>query len=251
MKLIRDTLIVANRDLRVTLRDPFSLIFTLVQPLVFLAFYGPLLGGVSAVGETSPWQWFVPGILVMIGLFGTSVSGSNLLYEMTTGSHERMLVTPLSRSALLIGRALKEIVPLVVQAALIVICVLPFGFQLFPLGAVIGLILLGILGVGIGSLSYALAISVKKQEWLFWGVQQTLLFPLLILSGTLLPIEGAPGWLRFLSQINPLTHVVEAERLLFSGQLNQPSVLYGMIAAVTLAALGLTLGIRAMRNAST
>lgn len=53
-------------------------------------------------------QWFVLGIIVMSGLLGASMTGSNLLYEMQTGSHERMLVTPLSRSSLLIGRALKE-----------------------------------------------------------------------------------------------------------------------------------------------
>ncbi|MBC7813208.1 MAG: ABC transporter permease, partial [Burkholderiales bacterium] len=168
--MIRDTAVVATRELSLTLRDPFSLIFGLLQPLVFLAFYGPLLAGIPSVGGTSPWQWFVPGILVMIGLFGTSMSGGNLLYEMQTGSHERMLVTPLSRSALLVGRAFKEIVPLVVQAVVIVVLVIPAGFQLYPLGVVLGLLMLGVFGVGMGALSYALAIASKNREWLFYGV---------------------------------------------------------------------------------
>jgi ABC-2 type transport system permease protein len=250
MKLIRDTAIVAMRELRLTIRDPFSLIFTLVQPIVFLAFFGPLLTGIPGVGDVSPWQWFVPGNLVMIGLFGTSMSGSNLLYEMQTGSHERLLVTPLSRSALLIGRALKEIVPLVVQAILIIIVVLPFGFQLFPLGVVMGLLMLAIFGVGLGALSYALAVSVKNKEWLFYGVQQTLLFPLLILSGTLLPLDAGPDWLKVLARINPLTHIVEAERALFSGDLTHSSVMFGAIAALVIAVAGLTIGTRAMRRAA-
>jgi ABC-2 type transport system permease protein len=251
MKFIRDTSIVAIRELRPTFRDPFTVMFGLIQPLVFLALYGPLLGAsVSSVGE-SPWQWFVPGIVVMIGLFSTSVSGSNLLYEMQTGSHERLLVTPLDRSALLVGRALKEIVPLLLQALLIVVIVLPFGFRLYPLGVVAGLILLAAFGVGLGALSYTLAINLKPgQEALFWLVQQTLLFPLLILSGMLLPIEGGPGWMQVLSRINPLMYIVEAERALFVGQFLEPAVLGGVIAAAAMAVVGLTLGTRAMRQAS-
>jgi ABC-2 type transport system permease protein len=251
MKLIRDTIIVAVRELRVTMRDPFNLIFSLIQPLFFLALYGPLLGAsVMGVGEEAPWQWFVPGILVMIGLFGTSMSGANLLYEMMTGSHERLLVTPLDRSALLIGRALKEIVPLVLQALLIVIVMLPFGFRLYPLGMLAGLLILAGFGVGLGALSYTLAIIVKKQEWMFYAVQQTLLFPLLILSGMLLPLEAGPGWMQVLARLNPLTYIVEAERALFAGDFGQTSILGGVIAALAIAVLGLWLGTRAMRRAA-
>jgi len=251
MKLIRDTVIVATRELRVTMRDPFTVIFSLIQPLFFLALYGPLLGAsVSGIGEETPWQWFVPGILVMIGLFGTSMSGANLLYEMMTGSHERLLVTPLDRSALLIGRALKEIVPLVIQAIIIVVVVLPFGFRLYPLGMLVGLVLLAVFGVGLGALSYALAIAVKKQEWMFYAVQQTLIFPVLILSGMLLPIDAGPDWMKVLARFNPLTYIVEAERALFAGDFAQSSILFGIIAAVALAVVGLTVGTRAMCRAS-
>src|SRR5215204_2937188 len=151
-KTLRDTQIVLLRELRPLSRDPFAIMFGMVQPLVFLGLYGPLLGGLPGVGEESPWQWFVPGILVMMGLFGTSVVGSYLLSEMVTGSHERLLVTPLSRSSLLIGRALKEIVPLLLQAAIIVLIAiaLPLGFKLYPLGVLLGLLLLVIFGIGLG-----------------------------------------------------------------------------------------------------
>jgi ABC-2 type transport system permease protein len=251
MNIIRDTAIVAVRELRLLVRDPFSLIFSVVQPLVFLALYGPLLGAsVSGVGNESPWQWFVPGILVMIGLFGTSISGSNLLYEMQTGSHERLLVTPLDRSALLIGRALKEIVPLIAQAILIVIVVIPFGFRLYPLGMIVGLLILAVFGIGLGALSYALAINVRRQEWMFWAVQQTLLFPMLILSGMLLPIDAGPAWMQVLSRINPLTYIVEAQRALFAGDYAQPAIVFGIIAALALAVVGLTVGTRSMRRAA-
>ena len=118
----------------------------------------------------------------MITMFGTSMTGSNLQYEIMTGAFERILATPLSRPALLVGRALKELTPLVVQAAIITLVAGPFGFELFPAHIALGLLLLGVFGVGVGALSYALAIAARKTEWIFWAVQQTLLFPLLILS---------------------------------------------------------------------
>ena len=141
--LLRDTHLVMTRELRPVLHDPFSLVFGMIQPLVFLALFGPLLVGSlggqadSALGG-SVWQWFVPSILVMTALFGTSTVGANLLFEFQTGAHERMLVTPLSRPSLLIGRALKEMVPLAAQAVIIVVVMIPFGFELYPAGAVIG-----------------------------------------------------------------------------------------------------------------
>lgn len=250
LKPVTDTGTVLFRELRPMVRDPFSLIFSLVQPLVFLVLFGPLLSDVPGVTGESPWQWFVPGILVMIGLFGTSMCGANLLYEMQTGSHERLLVTPLGRSPLLVGRALKEIVALVVQAALVVLALLPFGFRLYPLGALVGLAILALFGVGMGSLSYALAIAVKSKEWMFYAVQQSLIFPLLILSGMLLPLEMGPSWLLTLARFNPLKHVVDAERVLFAGQFGSMSVVWGTLSAVLLAIVGLAVGTRAMRRAS-
>ena len=72
--LVGDVVAVFLREMFLVLRDPFSLIFSLVQPLVFLALFGPLLGGSvdpAALGGQSPLQWFLPGVIVMICLFGT------------------------------------------------------------------------------------------------------------------------------------------------------------------------------------
>ena len=247
---VRDTWNVLTRELKPVLRDPFSVIFGLVQPLVFLGLFGPLLVGSSGapVGETL--QWFVPGVLVMIVLFGTGTVGSNLQYEIMTGSHERTLVAPLSRSSLLVGRALKEIVPIMVQALLIAGVAWPFGFRVDPAGLVVGLLLLAEFGLGLGSLSYALALATRDREWLFWGVQQTLIFPLLILSGMLLPLDQGPGWMRAVSTVNPVNWVVQAERSLLAGDLANPTVFWGWVAGLLLGAVGLWVGIRAMRRSN-
>ncbi len=248
--LARDTWNVFTRDLKPMLRDPFTLIFSLVQPLVFLGLFAPLLVGTSGapIGETL--RWFVPGVLVMIVLFGTGATGSNLQYEMMTGSHERTLVAPLVRSSLLVGRALKEIAPIVVQSIIIVLIAWPFGFVIDVPGLVVGLVLLAVFGVGLGSLSYTLAIKTKGREWLFWGVQQTLIFPLLILSGMLLPLEAGPGWMQAVATVNPINWVVQAERALLAGDLTDATVLWGWLAAVSVAIVGMLVGIRAMRRSS-
>lgn len=244
--LIIDTRTVFSRELRPVLRNPFTIVFSMVQPLVFLALFAPLLP--DTVNGEAALQWFVPGIVVMSCLFGTSMTGSNLLFEIQTGSHERMLVTPLRRPALLIGRALKEIVPMVAQAALIVAVCLPFGFSLHLGGAVLGLLILGVFCLGLGALSYTLALAAKNQEWLFWTVQQTLLFPLLLLAGMLLPIANGPDWLQTLSKFNPLSYVVDAERALFHGDVWASTTLTGAIAAIGVGALGLLVGVRAMQR---
>jgi ABC-2 type transport system permease protein len=245
--LLRDVGIVMTRELRPVLRDPFSLIFGMIQPLFFLGLFGPLLAasmGGSLNGGV--WQWFVPAILVMTTLFGTSTTGANLLFEFQTGAHERMMVTPLSRSSLLIGRALKEMVPLFGQAVIVIAVMVPFGFELHLAGAIVGLALLAVFGIGLGSFSYALAIAVRKQDWMFWVVQQTFLFPLMILSGMLLPLENGPGWMQVASKFNPMSYLVDAERTLFAGDVTSSAALWGWTSALITAALGLTVGIRSM-----
>lgn len=234
--------IVFERELKPLLRSPFAVLFTMVQPLVFLALFGPL--------TDTPLSWFVPGIVVMSALFGASTTGSNLQLEMQSGSHERTLVAPLRRPALLLGRALKEVVPTIAQALLITAVTIPFGFRPSVPGLLVGLVVVATFAVGLGALSHALALASQGNEMLFWMVQQTLLFPLLILSGMLLPLEGGPGWMQAAAKANPLTHVVDAERALFAGDFGSGSVLAGVVAAAAVCAVGLWVGIRAVRRAA-
>lgn len=255
-KFVADTRAVFIREVLLLLRDPFTLVFSLAQPLIFLGLFGPLLtgavggfgGGAQDGGTAATLQWFVPGVIVMICLFGTSMTGSNLLYELMTGSYERVLATPLDRSAILVGRALKEFAPLVVQGLIIALVCIPFGFTFHPLHLLAGLVLLGVFGVGIGALSYALGLAAKGREWVFWTVQQTLLFPLLILSGMMLPLEAGPGWMQVVAKFNPLTYIVEAERVLLAGTFADSAVLLGVVAAVLTAAVGIAVGIRKTRQ---
>ncbi|MEV6774978.1 ABC transporter permease [Streptomyces syringium] len=257
MKVLNDTRTAFAREMGPELRRPAGLLFTMLLPFLLLSLFAPLLSGMSpAGGDTgtgSPWQWFVPGMLVLLALSATAGAGASLLNEMSSGAFERMLVTPLNRAAMLVGRVLKEVVILLTQALLILaLLLLPTDFRLRPLGALTGLALLTLFGTGIGALSFTLALHSRKQQTLFYGVQQMTFFPLLLLSGVLLPISqgSAPTWLYVLSRINPATYVVEAERTLFDGRFAEMSVLYGVLAATAIAVLGVAAGIRGMRNAS-
>jgi hypothetical protein len=158
--VLSDTLAVFQREMYLVLRDPFSVIFSLVQPLVFLGLFGALLAGSvdSAVLGGSPLQWFLPGVIVMICLFGTGVAGSNLLFEITlgqlragAGQPAAAVVDPdrqVAQGAGAAGRSRPRWSRLV--------CI-PFGFVLYPLHVLVGLAILGVFGVGMGAFSNALA----------------------------------------------------------------------------------------------
>lgn len=245
---VRDTLTVFEREITPSLREPLGLLFTMAQPLLFLFLFGPLLGGTQGFSGGSPWQWFVPGILIMMCLSGPMMSGWNLLVELLGGSLERMLVTPLNRAAMLVGRTMKEFVILFAQAVLIIALALPLGFRLHLGGVLAGMALLVVFGVGLGALSFLLALRSHPGGDLFYGVTQIIMFPLMLLSGVLLPMDYGPQWLQTAAAINPVSHIVAAERELFAGRFTGLSLVYGTLAACAIAALGLWLGTRAMRK---
>ncbi|MET8156694.1 ABC transporter permease [Sphaerisporangium sp. NPDC005289] len=254
-RFFQDTRTVFVREIVPALREPYSTVFAMAQPLLLLFLFGPLLAGTTGQsgwgggeGAASPWQWFVPGTLIMMCLSGPMLAGYSLLLELLGGSMERMLVTPLDRAAMLVGRILKEFVILLAQAAVLIGLAVPLGLRLPVAGVLAALALLIVFGTGLGSLSFVLAIASQPSGQLFWAVTQVVAFPLMLLSGVLLPIDHGPAWLRTAAALNPVTYVVEAERALFAGRFADLSVLYGVAAAAAVAAIGLTWGTRAMRR---
>lgn len=236
--LLRDTWLVFVRVMLPVLRNPVAIVFGLAQPLLYLGLFGPLLGDTG-------WQWFVPGLLVQMALFGTAYAGFSLLPEVRTGVMERLRVTPVSRVALLVGRVGKDVVLLVVQGLLIMLAAMLFGFRATPAEMLLGLGLVGLLGVAIGSLSYAIALKVKL-EYVFASVLSSTIVPVMLLSGVLLPMSNGPKWLYWLSRINPLAHVVDAERSIF----NTGSLLLGLISVSALVLVGVLYGVRTFHRES-
>ncbi|MFC9786691.1 ABC transporter permease [Rhodococcus sp. NPDC127528] len=240
----RETGLIFWSHLRASLRNPLWVLIGLSQPILYLVLFGPLLEGVSgSVGAgTDPWLVFTPGLIIQIGLFGSMFAGFSMVYELRAGIIERQRVTPASRSALLLGRVLKDMVVLMVQATILVlVAVLLFDLRPNVLGFVLTLVLVAIIAAGMSSASYALALATRSEDSLA-SVLNMVSVPLLLLSGILLPMTLGPGWLQTLARINPLSHTVDAARALFRGDFGSSDVYVGtavtVVLAVVLAAIG-------------
>lgn len=251
MKTLTDTWLIFCRSLVLTLRQPTWLIFGIMYPVLYLVLFGPLLEGAVSQGGAglSAYNWFVPGLLVQVALFGSAFVGFGLIAELRYGVVERMRVTPMSRTAMLLGRSLRDVVLLLIQALIMVALSIPFGLHLDPAGLALSLGVLALLGLVMAPLSYAAALAVKSED-AFAPLVQGVTFPLLLLSGILLPMALAPDWLRFLSSINPLTHAVDAVRALFNGQWGQPEIVIGTVVTGALAIVGVWVASRAFTRAT-
>jgi ABC-2 type transport system permease protein len=250
METVRDTLLIFRRQLRLTLRNPVWVVIGLIQPFLYLAFFGPLLkniAGAPGFPEGSAWQVFVPGLLVQLGLFGTAFVGFGIIAEYRAGVIERMRVTPVSRLALLLGRVLRDVVMLLVQAIVLILAGVAFGLRAPVVGVVIGLGFVLLLAISVASLSYAAGLITKNED-AFAPLLNMITVPVLLLSGILLPMSLAPGWLDVLSRLNPLRYVVEAMRDVFLGRYLTATVAEGIAVAVALAAVSVALGTRTFRK---
>lgn len=236
MSLLRDTSLVFGRAWRLSVRSPIWVFIGLIQPVLYLVLFGPLLERVAAAqgfpGEDA-WLVFTPGLLIQLALFGSAFVGFGIIAEAREGVVERMRVTPVSRLALLLGRVLRDVVVLLVQAAILVgLAALLFDLRPDWTGVAASVALVALLGALMASVSYALGLALKSEDALA-PLLNGVSIPLLLLSGILLPMTLAPTWLYNLSRANPLAYMVDAARDLFAGELATRAVGVGF--AVTLA----------------
>jgi ABC-2 type transport system permease protein len=245
MRVLRDTALVFTRSMRPTLRKPVIVVVGATQPLLFLFLFGPLLGHVGSSG--SSWQWFVPGLIIQMALFGTSYAGYVLMPEIRSGVLARFQVTPISRIALLLGRVLRDVSVLMVQCVILLAVSTIFGFHASA-GEVLLILLFGALtGISIAATSHALALKVKH-EYVFGPLLGGTVMPLLLLSGALLPMNQGPRWLWVASRINPLSYAVDGVRGVVTGSVGSAAVAGGGLATVALMALCIFWGVRTFRT---
>ena len=212
---------------------------SLAQPLLYLILFAPLLKSISSVPGFpggGAYNVFVPGLLVQLGLFSATRGGWSLIAEVKAGIVERMRVTPASRPALLLGRTLRDIVMLVLQAGVIVVGSIPLGLTLRLPGVLLAFVLMALIAMLMASISYAAALLLRDENT-FGAIVFSATLPLLLLSGVLLPMSLAPAWLQDVSAFNPLLYAVEAQRALFANQLSDVNVWKGFVAIGGLAAI--------------
>ncbi|ULR53405.1 ABC transporter permease [Streptomyces deccanensis] len=246
--LLHDTALIFGRYARQTLRSRFAMLFGVLMPLLYLLFFGPLLTEVPLGSRGSSWQVLVPGLLLQLGLFGASFAGFMVILEKQTGVIERMRVTPVSRLALLLGRVLRDAAVFVFQAVLLVLVALVMGLRAPLAGVLIGFAFVAALTVSLASLSYALAMKARSQHE-FGPAVNALTMPSMLLSGLMLPMSLAPGWLDVLSHFVPFRYLVDAMRDAYVGAYATSAMLYGVLVAVGLTAVSVTVGTRVFRTA--
>ena len=251
MRVFRDTWLIFERSIVLSLRNPVWVIMGILQPILYLLLFGPLLTNIARMPGFPPggaFNVFVPGLLVMTALFGSAFVGFGLCDEMREGVVERMTVTPMSRVAMLVGRSLRDVVLLVGQGLIIVILAIPFGLEINPGGVGVAFLMLALIGIMMSPLSYTLALVLKSEDALA-PVVNGISLPLLLLSGVMLPMSLAPDWLQTVARFNPLYHAVVAIRSLFNASYGDSEIVVGVVLLVVLSILTIRLGARSFARA--
>ena len=213
---MRHTLHLALRDLRALWRQPWFVAVTLVQPLIWLLLFGELFKSVADLpgfGDESYIAYLAPGIVVMSALFSSGWSGMATIEEINRGVTDRLLVSPVRRSALIAGRVAQSAVVIVVQSVVMVGIALAVGAS-FPggvLGVVVLILLAALLGSALAALSNALGLVTRQEESLI-GAVTFLVLPLTFLSTALMREDLLPGWMQTAAALNPVDWAIEAGR---------------------------------------
>lgn len=252
MRTFRDTWLIYQRSLTLSLRNPVWVIMGIGQPILYLLLFGPLLTNIAKLPGFPPggaFNVFVPGILVMTALFGSGYVGFSLCDEMREGVVERMRVTPMSRVAMLLGRSLRDVTLLEGQALILVILAIPFGLEINLGGMAVAFAMLALVGLMMSPVSYTLALILKSEDSLA-PVVNGVAVPLLLLSGVMLPMSFAPDWLQTVAKFNPLYHAVAAIRALFNGSYGDTEILIGVAILAVLAVVTISLGARSFSRAA-
>jgi ABC-2 type transport system permease protein len=253
MELAHDVFLIFRRQMRLDTRNPVWLLIGLLQPTFYLAFFGPILSRVIPAAESAAaggaWRIYVPGLMVQLSLFGAAFVGFTVIADWRVGVMERMRVTPVSRFALLFGRVLHDIVVLLAQSLVLIAAATAFGLRAPVAGVLAGLVFIALLTASLASLSYGLGLAVKS-ETTFAPVLNTTTVLMLLLSGILLPMSLAPGWLDDVSRLTPFRYIVDAIREVFAGHFTTAPVVEGAAVALALAVISLGLGTYVFRRES-
>ena len=217
-ELVRGLWVVAYRDVLGFASDRFRVVASLTFPLLFLLIFG---GGFSNVigrmaGGVDIVQFMYPGIIAQAVLTTSLFAGVSIVSDREVGFLHEILVAPLSRTGIVLGKAVgSAIVALIQVGALLVIAPLvnvPLGLEtvllLVPTVVLLSLVLSG-LGILIGSFA-------RSQQG-FQLFMQMLVFPMIFLAGVFFPVDQVPVWMEVASKVNPVTYGVDAIRQVMLG----------------------------------
>ncbi|HEY92163.1 MAG TPA: ABC transporter permease [Dehalococcoidia bacterium] len=217
-ELFRGIWVIAYRELLRFIQERSRMISSFAMPLLFLIVFGA--GFNRVIGNLTPGVDFIkfiyPGIIAMTVLMSSVFSGLSVVWDREFGFLKEVLVAPLSRSGIVLGKAIGSAVISLGQG-FVMLALAPILGVTLSLILVVELIpLLIVLSLSLSGLGILVASRMRSQQG-FQVVVQLIIFPLIFLSGVFFPVNNVPTWLEVVSKINPLTYGVDAIRQLFLG----------------------------------
>ncbi len=232
---LRAIRIVWRRDLIRFANDRIRIAASLIQPLLFLFVMGSGLQRLSSAGThgVNLKTFIYPGILCIAVMFTAMFSAASIVWDREFGFMREMLVAPVRRSSIVIGKCLGGAT---VASSQGIIMILLAGLVHVPYDP---LLILGIFGLqlllafSITAFGVMVAARIKQMQ-AFFGVMQMVVMPMFFLSGALFPVSGLPGWLTVLNRIDPLTYAVDPmRRLIFNHLTISPAARHALDPGVT------------------
>ncbi|MBF0584352.1 MAG: ABC transporter permease [Magnetococcales bacterium] len=218
--MMRPVWSMIQRELIRFFRQPHRVVGSVAQPLIFWLFLGsgfsasfraPGLHGISYL------EYFFPGIILMLLLFSGIFSTITIIEDRAQGLLQGILVAPISRLAIVLGKV-GGAMAVALSQVLLLLAATPFlGLHLGWEEGVLLLLGLLIATLGFTALGFLIAWHMESTAG-FHAVMSVFLMPLWMLSGALFPMDQTPGWLQWLMQINPVTHALHLIRLPFYHQ---------------------------------
>ena len=217
---LRATYIIWYRDVLRFWRDRWRLVFSLVQPLLYLLIFGTGLssslrgaaGAFGGRGSTLSYQQFIyPGIICMSVLFSAIFGAMSIVWDREFGFLKEILVAPINRAAVAVGKTLGSATQSMVQG-LILLVLAPFVGVSLSWQAVLGLVpLVFVLAFGLSAGGVALGARMRSMQG-FQVVMNFLMMPMFFLSGALFALRGLPGWMSVLTRLDPAAYGVDPIR---------------------------------------
>ncbi|MCW2601387.1 MAG: type transporter [Frankiales bacterium] len=213
---VQDTLVLAGRALRHTTRQPELLVFSTVQPVLFVLLFRYVFGGAINTGPISYVNYLMAGIFVQTTAFASTSTGVGLAEDLSKGIVDRLRSLPISRSAVLAGRTLGDLVRMV--GVVLIMAVVGVAVGLRPsstLGLLGAIALTALFGFAFSWISAWIGLMVKDVETanvagFVW------LFPLTFASSAFVPLQSMPGWLQAFAKATPVTPTCDAVRAMLN-----------------------------------
>jgi ABC-2 type transport system permease protein/oleandomycin transport system permease protein len=218
---IYDTLALTGRNLRMYVRNPQLLIFSTIQPVIFVLLFRYVFGGAIRVTGVDYVDFLMPGIFAQVVVFGAMATAIGISADMQTGLIERFQSLPMSRSTVLAGRTFADLV----RNAFVVVLMAAVGFAVGwrpngGIGAVVaGMVLVLLFGYALSWIFATVGLAVRDPE-AAQAASFPVLAPLIFASAAFVPIATMPGWLQGFAKNQPLSVIVDAVRDL---TLSQPA----------------------------